>query len=95
MPKRLAKGANTCSDSLAKAAGTGSLVAAQCRRVCKREARRSMTTRKSRLKASSILRTFSVWRRGLSGVLSGPCVLDSAARESRCTCTSWLVCMAS
>ena len=46
MPRRLASGANTCSDSLASACPGSPLLAAKWRRVCRREARRSMTTRK-------------------------------------------------
>jgi hypothetical protein len=50
---------------LARHAGrTGRLVAACQRSVCSREARRSITTRRSREKASSILRTFSVCTAG-------------------------------
>ena len=60
MPRRLARGANTCSDSAARPGGSGRLLAAKWRRVCKREAKRSITTRKSRENASSILRTLSV-----------------------------------
>jgi hypothetical protein len=63
MPSRLASGANTSRASSATSAGTGCLLAANQRRVCRREARRSSTTRRSRLKASSILRTRSIcWR---------------------------------
>jgi len=81
MPSRFASGAKTCSDSVASAPGQGRWLAAYQRKVCSREASRNSTTRRSRLKASSILRTRSVCR---------PCApsLGWAARAARWICTS-------
>jgi hypothetical protein len=85
MPNRLANGAKTCSDSVAIVSGHGRLLAANQRSVCSRDARRSSTTRRSREKASSILRTRSVCKACWPASWPWPCW---ASRAARWICTS-------
>jgi len=97
MPRRLANGANTCSASLARPGGTGSLLEARWRKVCKRDARRNMTTRKSRENASSILRTLSVCAAAVCAMGMGVAAWLAeicARRAMRCTRTSLVVSIA-
>ncbi len=91
MPSRLASGANTFSASRATLGGATVLQAACQRSVCSREASRSITTRRSRENASSILRTVSVCALGSSTSWPAP----SASRVCCCTRTSLVVSIAS
>ena len=103
MPSRLASGANTCSDSRATSRARRALaVAAYQRSVCRRDARRSSTTRRSRENASSILRTrfdlrtarglrvaAGLGHRGLRRRASYRAAASAGARRRPGRCTSW------